>query len=149
MANLFSFSSGPVNKDLGLLLIRLIIGFLMAFIGYEKFIHFHEMAASDFWAKNVSFLGMSGSTPLALTIFAELFCSVFLILGILTRFSLFVLAFCMAYIFLAVFPGSILEKGENGYAFNDAFVYFVIYLGLLFTGPGKYSLDKIIFKKND
>ena len=147
MSKLLSFSANPINKDFGLLCIRLIIGLLMAFYGYEKFIHFNEMAASDFWANNVSFLGMKGATPLALTIFAELFCSVFLILGLFTRFSLLVLCFCMGYIFMVIFPGSILESGENGYKFNDAFVYFVIYLGLLFTGPGKYSFDSKIFKK--
>ncbi len=145
MNKLFSFSANPINKDFGLLLIRLMIGVLMAFYGYEKLIHFNEMAASEFWAKNVSFLGMSGETPLALTVFAELFCSLFLILGLFTRFSLLVLLFCMAYIFLVIFPMSILDKGDNGYQFNDAFVYFIIYLGLLFTGPGKYSLDKMFF----
>lgn len=147
MKKLALFSANPINTDLGLLLIRLIIGCLMAFIGYEKFIHFNEMAASDFWANNVSFLGMKGATPLALTIFAELFCSIFLILGLFTRFSLIVLCFCMGYIFMVIFPGSIVESGENGYKFNDAFVYFVVYLGLLFTGPGKYSLDSKIFKR--
>lgn len=141
MKKLKLLSANPINNDLGLLLIRLIIGTLMAFIGYEKLIHFNEMAASDFWANNVSFIGMKGATPLALTIFAELFCSVFLILGVFTRFSLLVLAFCMAYIFLVIFPGAIIEKGENGFKFNDAFVYFIIYLGLFFTGPGKYSID--------
>lgn len=147
MNKIISFSSNPINKDLGLVLIRLMLGVLMAFYGYEKLIHFNEMAASDFWANNVSFLGMKGATPLALTIFAELFCSVFLILGLFTRFSLIVLAFCMAYIFLVIFPMSIIEKGDNGYHFNDAFVYFIIYLGLFFTGPGKYSLDNKFFNK--
>jgi putative oxidoreductase len=85
---------------------------------------------------------------LVLSIFAEFFCSLFLILGLFTRFSLFVLMFCMGYIFMVIFPMSIVDKGENGYHFNDAFVYFIIYLGLFFTGPGKYSLDKKLFQKN-
>lgn len=146
---LVTFSANAINKDLGLLLIRLIIGLLMAFHGLEKLLHFNEMASSEFWAENVNFLGMKGETPLSLTIFAELFCSIFLIFGFLTRFSLSILGFCMAYIFLFVMPGSILTKGEHGYAFSEAFVYFMIYLGLYFTGPGKYSLDKKFFKKND
>lgn len=142
-------SSKAINRDFGIVLIRLIIGLLMAFYGYEKLIHFDEMAASDFWVKNVSFLGMSGKFPLALTIFAEFFCSLFLIVGLFTRINLFFLMFCMAYIFLVIFPFSILNKGDNGYQFNDAFVYFVIYLGLFFTGAGKYSLDQKLFNKND
>jgi putative oxidoreductase len=149
MKKLFAPSANAINMDLGLLLIRLIIGLLMAFYGLEKLLHFNEMAASDFWNKDVSFLGLKGKVPLALTIFAELICSVTLILGLFTRVSLFFLAFCMAYIFLVVFPFSILNKGDNGYTFNDTFVYFVIYLGLFFTGPGKYSLDKMFFTKSN
>lgn len=142
-------SSKAINRDFGIVLIRLIIGLLMAFYGYEKLIHFDEMAASDFWVKNVSFLGMSGKFPLVLTIFAEFFCSLFLIVGLFTRINLFFLMFCMAYIFLVIFPFSILDKGDNGYKFNDAFIYFIIYLGLFFTGAGKYSLDQKLFNKND
>jgi putative oxidoreductase len=148
MNKLQLFSEQPINMDLGLLLIRVIIGTLMAFIGYEKLIHFDELVVDEFWAKNVSFLGMTGGVPLFLTIFAEFFCSLFLILGLFTRFSLFVLMFCMGYIFMVIFPMSIVDKGENGYHFNDAFVYFIIYLGLFFNGPGKYSLDKKLFQKN-
>ena len=141
------FSSTAINSDLGLLIIRLIIGLLMAFYGYEKLLHFNEMAASDFWMKNVSFLGFSSKVALGLTVFAELVCSILLILGLFTRISLFFLAFCMAWIFLVVFPMSILDKGDNGYQFNDAFVYFMIYVGLFFMGAGKYSLDDKLFSK--
>jgi putative oxidoreductase len=135
------FSGNAINSDLGIFVIRLIIGLLMAFYGYEKLIHFNEMATSDFWTKQVSFLGMPSTISLGLTVFAELFCSLLLIVGLFTRVSLFFLMFCMAWIFLVIFPFSILDKGDNGYQFNDAFVYFAIYLGLFFTGPGKYSLD--------
>ena len=56
--------------------------------------------------------------------------------------------FCMGYILLVVFPMSILDKGDNGYQFNDTFVYFIIYLGLFFTGAGKYSLDSKFLENN-
>lgn len=135
------------NLDLGLLLIRVILGVLMAFYGYAKLTHFNEMAASDFWGKNISFLGMTGAVPLALTIFAELFCSLLLIVGLFSRFSLIILAFCMAYIFLVVFPFQIVSKGDNGFEFNSAFTYFIIYVALLLTGVGKYSLDAKLFDK--
>ena len=146
MKKLF-FSANAINLDFGILIIRLIIGLIMAFYGYEKLIHFNEMAASDFWMKQVSFLGMSSKIALGLTVFAELVCSVLLIFGLFTRISLFFLLFCMAWIFLVVFPFSILDKGDNGYKFNDAFVYFMIYLGLFFTGAGRYSLDARLFNR--
>ncbi len=148
MKKLLFNSANSINLDLGLLIIRLMIGVLMAFYGYEKLSNFSEMAASDFWMKNVSFLGMSGKIPLVLTIFAELICSLLLIIGLFSRFALFTLMFCMAYIFLVIFPLSILDKGDNGYKFNDAFVYFIVYLGLFFTGVGKYSLDAKLFSKD-
>lgn len=136
----------PINLDLGLLLIRIIIGLLMAFYGYEKLIHFETMAASDFWAKNVNFLGFTGKIPLALTIFAEFFCSLLLIIGLLSRLALIPLLICMGFIIVAIMQFSVLNSGDNGYEFNTAFVYFIIYLALFFTGPGKYSLDSKFLK---
>ena len=147
MKNFFTSTSNHLNRDLGLLIIRLMMGILMACFGYEKLIHFSEMAATPFWANEVSFLGMSGKFPLALTIFTEFICSITLILGFMTRFSLLILMFCMGYIFVVVFPGSIVGIEKNGAEFNPAFTYFIIYLGLLFTGPGRYSLDYKLFTK--
>lgn len=136
----------PINLDLGLLLIRIIIGLLMAFYGYEKLIHFETMATSDFWAKNVNFLGFTGKIPLALTVFAELLCSILLIIGLLSRLALIPLLICMGFIIVAIMQFSVLNSGDNGYEFNTAFVYFIIYLALFFTGPGKYSLDSKFLK---
>jgi putative oxidoreductase len=140
-------ASSAIQLDFGILIIRIIIGILMAFYGYEKLVHFQEMAASDFWANNVSFLGQKGAFPLALTVFAEFFCSLLLIIGLFTRLSLLPLLFCMAYIFLVIFPFSIISSGDNGMEINTTFFYFIIYLGLFFTGPGKYSLDYMLLKK--
>lgn len=140
-------TSSAIQLDFGILIIRIIIGILMAFYGYEKLVHFQEMAASDFWANNVSFLGQKGAFPLALTVFAEFFCSLLLIIGLFTRLSLLPLLFCMAYIFLVIFPFSIISSGDNGMEINTTFFYFIIYLGLFFTGPGKYSLDYMLLKK--
>lgn len=136
----------PINLDLGLLLIRIILGLLMAFYGYEKLIHFETMAASDFWSKNVNFLGFTGKIPLALTVFAELFCSILLIIGLLSRLALIPLLICMGFIIVSIMQFSVLNSGDNGYEINTAFVYFIIYLALFFTGPGKYSLDSRFLK---
>ncbi len=131
----------PMNLALGILLIRVTIGVLMAFYGYQKLITFETMAASDFWAKEVSFLGMTGKTPLALTIFAEFFCSLLLILGLFTRLALIPVIICMGYIIACVAKFEVIYSGDNGIEMNHAFVYFLIYFGLLLTGPGTYSLD--------
>lgn len=147
MKKIFSNSIEPFNLSLGIFLIRVIIGVLMAFLGYEKLIHFNEMAASDFWTKNVSFLGMSGSIALGLTVFAEFFCSLLLTIGLFTRLSLIPLIICMGYIVVSIAQFAVLESGDHGTNVNSAFVYLVIYIGLFFTGAGKYSLDYMIGKK--
>ncbi len=147
MKKLFLNAANPINLSFGLLLIRVIIGVMMAFYGYEKLIHFDEMAASDFWAKNVSFLGMTGKIPLALTIFAEFFCSLLLIVGLLTRLALIPLIICMGYIVAVVGQFTIVETGEHGSQLNSGFLYLIIYFGLFFTGAGRYSLDAMISKR--
>ena len=141
--NLFT-STESLNLSLGIFFIRVIIGMLMAFLGYEKLIHFNELAASDFWAKNVSFLGMSGTISLGLTVFAEFFCSILLVVGLLTRLSLIPLIICMGYIVVKIANLSVLETSENGTNVNSAFVYLIVYIGLFLTGAGKYSIDFLL-----
>ena len=89
---------------------------------------------------------MTGKTPLALTIFAEFFCSLFLILGLFTRFALVPLLICMSYIIVNVAQFNIIDQGNNGLEINSAFTYLDIYIALFFTGAGKYSLDNYIFR---
>ena len=122
MKKIFSNSIEPFNLSLGIFLIRVIIGVLMAFLGYEKLIHFNEMATSDFWTKNVSFLGMSGSIALGLTVFAEFFCSLLLTIGLFTRLSLIPLIICMGFIVVSIAQFSVLESGDHGTNVNTAFV---------------------------
>jgi putative oxidoreductase len=141
--------SGELNKDLGLLLLRILIGILMAFYGIHKLNHFTEFASSDFWQSDVSLFGLTGKIPLALTIFAELFCSCFLIFGIFTRFALLPLIFCMGFIVVTIAKFKIITDGDNGFEFNQAFIYLVIYIVLFFTGPGKYSIDNFLLKKRN
>ena len=147
MKKLLSTTIEPIHLSLGLLLIRIIIVVVMAFYGYEKLIHFSEMAASDFWAKEISFLGFTGKIPLALTVFAEFFCSLLLLIGLFTRLALIPLLICMGYIIIVVAQFSIIDNGDNGIQVNTAFVYFMIYLALFLTGPGKYSIDAQLSKK--
>ncbi len=144
--NLFT-SFQPINLSMGILLIRITIGVLMAFYGYQKLMNFETMAASDFWAKEVSFLGMTGKIPLALTVFAELCCSLLLILGLFTRLALIPLLICMGYIIACIAKYDVIYAGDNGIEMNTAFVYFLIYFGLLLTGPGNYSLDHKVINR--
>lgn len=140
--------SREINRDLGLLLLRILIGILMAFYGIHKLNHFTELSTSNFWQSYVNLFGLTGKIPLGLTIFAELFCSCFLIFGIFTRLALLPLIFCMGFIVTVIAKFKIIIHGDNGFEFNQAFIYLAIYVVLFYTGPGKYSIDGFLVKNN-
>jgi putative oxidoreductase len=85
-------------------------------------------------------LGVGVVPSLALTIFAELFCSVFLLLGLFTRFAVFPLFITML---VAVF---VVHKGDPFNKMEDAVLYLWMYFIMLFTGGGKYSIDYFLQK---
>jgi putative oxidoreductase len=146
MRKLFSIASNIHLNSLALLFLRLTIGVAMGFYGYHKLTHFQEMMLEDFWVKDVNFMGWGGPVSLALTVFAEFFCSIFLILGLATRLSLIPLLICTGYIAGVLDHFELVSAGEHGYSVNHAFFYFMIYLVLLLTGPGRWSVDKLISK---
>lgn len=146
MRKLFSIAYNENALSAGLFLLRLTVGISMAFYGYHKLVHFAEDAHSDFWAKEINFLGYGGPFSLSLTIFAEFFCSLFLILGLFTRLSLIPLLVCMGYIVAVLDHYELVSSGEHGFELNHAFNYFVTYFFLLLSGPGKWSIDKLISK---
>lgn len=81
------------------------------------------------------FLGMSSSFSLALVVFAEFFCSIFVMLGLFTRFACI---FLLISTFVAVSDAhnyDIWGKGEH------ASLFFIIYFTILIIGPGKISVD--------
>lgn len=147
MKKLFSTAYSQTGLSAALFILRVLIGVLMAIYGYEKLTHFAEMSGSDFWVKQVNFLGMGGKVSLGLTIFAEFFCSILLILGLASRLSTIPLIICMAFIFITMNKMEIIQKGDNGTHMNDVFFYLMIYVVLLITGPGKWSVDYLIAKK--
>ena len=74
------YSTGAFNT--AMLLLRLALGILMMMHGYNKLVHFADMQH-----KFMNFLGLGSTLSLILVIFAEFFCSLFLILGLFTRLA--------------------------------------------------------------
>ena len=127
------YSAGAFNA--AMLLLRLGVGILMMHIGYQKLIHFGDMQP-----KFMNFMGMGTTLSLALAVFAEFFCSLFLILGLFTR---------LAAIPLIILTCVIIFKVAHGNVFGDAEIaalYLTGYLVLLFVGPGRVSVDSLIGK---
>jgi len=119
-----------------LLILRVALGVLMAYHGFGKLINYDEKAA-----KFMSFMGMGGPISLALLIFAEFFCSIFLAIGLLTRYALIPLILAMGVAAFDAHEGEIFGEGEH------SFMYMVCYLVLFIAGPGKYSIDNYLVKQ--
>ena len=71
-----------MNIDLGILVLRVCIGLMMLVgHGWQKLMHFSEIAMTF-----PNPIGLGSKFSLALVIFAEVFCSIFVIIGFRTRY---------------------------------------------------------------
>ena len=133
-------STEPIHRGLALLVIRLGIGFsMLAFHGYGKL-----TGGPETWARvggSMQNLGITFAPVLwgFMAAFAEFFCSILLMLGVLFRPAAALLAFTM---FVAILRHLGLPAGEPGAGWkgaSHALELFVVYLGLLLAGAGRYS----------
>jgi len=86
-------------------------------------------------------MGMSAELSLAFTVFAEVFCSLFLLIGFATRAAAIPLAFTMLVAVLLIHSADPLSVKE------PALHYLLVYIVLLFAGSGKYSIDYLLQSK--
>jgi putative oxidoreductase len=103
--------------------------------GYDKMVKFNEYAPNF-----IHFLGLSGTISLSLVIFAEFFCSIFVMLGLFTRLACIPLLIDTFYAVAKGHKYDVLGAGEH------ASLFFLIFLTVLLTGPGKISVDGMINK---
>ena len=120
-----------ITESIGLLALRLGAGGLLLFgHGWRKLTHFSEMSA-----RFSDPIGLGPVTGLALVTFAEVICAALVMLGFLTRFATIplVIFFCVA---------GFIQHAHDPWGKRElAFIYAVPFVALLFTGPGRFSLD--------
>jgi len=135
MKKLFSINYTAGSFNIALLLLRACAGILLMSHGYDKLVHFAEYQKSF-----MSFLGMGSSLSLALVIFSEFFCSIFLVIGLFSRLVTIpiIIGLCVA-VFKA-HNGEFFGKGEL------ASLYLTCFIVVLLVGPGKISVDGLIKK---
>jgi putative oxidoreductase len=117
---------------MAIFLLRLVFGVLMMKHGYDKLVHFSEIKVTF-----LNFLNIGKTTSLLLTVFAEFFCGLFILLGLFTRLASIPLIICMAVALFKVHNGDIFGDGAS------ATLYLGAFLVLLMIGPGKASVDGI------
>jgi putative oxidoreductase len=135
MKKLFSIKYSDNGIAFATLILRLASGGLMIQHGYSKLMNFAEMSS-----KFSDPFHIGSVTSLSLTIFSEFFCAVFIVLGLFTRFACVPLIINMSVAVFYAHKGDFFETGEKATLFLAAFV------ALLFTGPGKISVDRFIGK---
>lgn len=127
-------SSRAISTDTGLLILRLISGAAMLTHGYPKL--------QKILNGNLQFgdpLGVGPEISLILTVFAEVICSVLVIIGLTTRLATIPLIIAMGVAFFIV-------HGADPFKVKElALIYLSIFTALFFTGPGKFSADKALF----
>jgi putative oxidoreductase len=109
-----------------------VFGVLFFTHGLDKMMNFTELV-------NVypSVLGFGSYMTLMVTIFCEFCCSLFLIAGLLVRLMTVPMIIAMGVAFFDIHD-AILPEGEL------ALIYFIVFIILFLTGPGRYSIDFLI-----
>lgn len=130
---LFNSKTSDLQLDLAALILRIGFGVLMIpHHGWKKIQNFEELSG-----KFMSFMGLSPSVSLMLCIFAEFFCSVLIIFGLMTRWAVVPLIITTLVIFNQ-HDWELFGKHELATAF------FIGYMAILLMGGGRFSLDAVI-----
>lgn len=120
-----------------LLLLRVWVGLFMAFgHGWGKLTTFSERAAQF-----ADPFGLGSSLSLGLAVFAEFFCALAIAVGFATRGALIPLIVTM------ITAGFIIH-GDDPFGKKElALLYLAPFVTLLFSGPGRFSLDRMFANK--
>ncbi|MFA6744086.1 MAG: DoxX family protein [Candidatus Neomarinimicrobiota bacterium] len=120
-----------------LLLLRMIVGIFMLTHGIGKFM----MLVGDGPIRFVDPIGLGVTASLILVVFAEVFCSIFLIVGVATRLAVIPLLVTMLVAALITHASDPFIKKEL------PLLYAAIFIVIALAGAGKYSIDSWIYER--
>lgn len=133
MKKLFETNQTASMTDVALLITRITIAVLMLTHGIPKLSLFSQTPVPF-----VDFLGLGPTVSLALTVFAEVGCSILILFGVGTRVATIPLIIAMGVAVLYVHGADPLAIQEPGIH------YLLTYVLLLIMGSGKYSVDYLL-----
>lgn len=133
----FLFPNNTHNSitSFAILFLRIAFAGMLIVHGWAKLSHFEATAQS--------FTEMGGAPVLGLVIFAEVFCALGVVVGLLYRLALIPMIINMFVAFFVAHGGRLTGEG-NG---ELAFLYLVVFIVLVLTGPGKYAIDNFFNNK--
>ncbi|TKK69742.1 DoxX family protein [Ilyomonas limi] len=132
--NSINYSSTAFNT--AMLLLRVSFGaVLMVKHGFAKLMNFATLEHTFY-----NFMGLGPKFSLILILFAEIFCSLLIVLGLFTRWACIPLIIAMLVIIYGADAGKDFLESELAIFFLTAFA------AILFCGPGGISVDGMIGK---
>lgn len=131
---LFPRYANRYGVSLFLLAMRVFIGMLFMMHGLDKAVNFNILVGNF-----PDPFGIGSFATLLLVVFAELFCAIFFIFGLLYRIIMIPMIIAMAVAFFGIHQSD-MTQGEL------AFLYLVIFVLMYIAGPGRFSLDALIGK---
>lgn len=129
------FSTAPIWKTKGLAVVRIIVGLLIVYHGLEVF---NTGIMNEYLSWDV-FEGSSGKAMVYVGKSAELISGLSISLGLFTRVGGILIMGTLSYVTFFV--------GHGKFWYEDQHPFLFVLFGLLFvfTGPGEWSLDRMIF----
>ena len=136
MKNLNTTGYNKTLLDWALLALRIFVGVGMLTHGFPKL-----MMLLSGKIEFINFFGIGEKTSLILAVFAEVLCSLFVLMGLFTRFTVFPLIITMLVAVFVVHNNDPFAKQEM------ALLYLFHYLFIFVAGPGSISIDRMINRK--
>jgi putative oxidoreductase len=136
MKNLNTTGYNKTLLDWALLAVRIFVGVAMLTHGFPKL-----MMLLSGKIEFMNFMGIGEKTSLILAVLAEVLCSLFVLLGLFTRFSVVPLIITMLVAALMVHGNDPFAKQEM------SLLYLFHYILIFVAGPGNISIDRMISRK--
>ena len=130
------FSTRPIDTDAAALFLRLILGGLFIYHGFQKIDNYDKIIVMF-----KDHLGLGPELSVNLVIFDEFFCGTLVLLGLFTRLTVIPILFTMVIAFFVAHQDDPFMRKELPLTFM------LLCIPVFFLGSGIYSLDHIIFKK--
>ncbi len=125
------------RNHMGIAFLRICVGAMMLTHGWPKLLMLlHGEGAG--WMDPI---GIGGTFSLALCCFAEFFCSLAIIAGLLTRLASLVLVLNFWVVVFFAMPGAAWAQVEL------PVLYLVCFLTLVCTGSGRFGIDHLVRRK--
>ena len=136
MKNLNTTGYNKTLLDWALLTVRIFVGVAMLTHGFPKL-----MMLLSGKIEFMNFFGIGQKTSLILAVLAEVLCSLFILMGLFTRFTVIPLIITMLVAIFIIHGNDPFDKKEM------ALLYLFHYILIFVAGPGSISIDRMINRK--